>query len=303
MRGLARKFNNRYPVSAQRALMEQHGLTVIYAEEKQFKDHDLREAWGRSLRPGDTGVVAWLGLLSDPIGNIGVRRRDLQATVDDLEARDVTIWELATNRRSSDKAERDAMLADAWAGLAKARFDKATASPGRPQKITSDADKQIVWDEWHDKKHDTNAAAARAASEKLKRKIGAHLMWRIVLEMRKARGDDNSWKGGSGRRAGRREPDLGPEWDKHKPQVYFLRKGDTDHVKIGFSCRLNMRISGLRSSNSDKLHLLATVSGGREAEGRLHKRFARHRIKGEWYRLEGKLAEYVARLPKPKRPM
>jgi len=304
IRGIARNVSKRYPVAAQQALMAQNGLTVIYAETKQYAGVDIRGAWLHSLRPGDVGVVTWLGLLADPVGNVTLRRRDLKEVLDAIEHQGASVWELATGRRSTDKKQRDAMIADAWDGLAKQRFDKGTAKAGRPAQFTAPEDRAVVWEEWHSKAHKTNAEAARAASARLKRTISANRMWRIVLEMRKDKGISAAdLKGGSGRRAGRREPSLSAAWDKHKSQVYFLRHGDTDRVKIGYSCRINGRISNLRSSNPDKLTLLATVSGARDAEARLHKRFARYRISGEWYRLEGKLAEYVAKLPKPKKPM
>jgi hypothetical protein len=303
IRGIARNVSKRYPVSGQVALLEQNGITVIYAEDRKHAELDMRGAWLRSLRNGDVAVVTWLGLLADPVGNVALRRRDLKEIVDEIEEKGASIWELATDRRSTDKKQRDAMIADAWEGLAKARFDKGTASPGRPPQFKSEEDRAIIWDEWHSKQHKTNAEAARAASARLQKIIRPNLMWRIVLEMRAANGLPAKLKGGSGRRAGRREPSLGGAWDKHKSQVYFLQQGETDRVKIGFSCRINGRISNLRSSNPDKLTLLATVSGARDAEARLHKRFSRYRITGEWYRLEGKLAEYVAKLPKPKKPM
>lgn len=303
-RGIARLVSKRYPVAAQKALMESNGIAVIYDEgAKLYKGTDVRDAWVRSLRKEDIAVVTWLGLLADPVGNITVRRRDLKEVIDAIEAKGAIIWELATDRRSSDKKQRDEMIANAWEGLAKQRFDKGTTKQGRPPQFTSDEDRTIIWDEWHSDEHKTNAEAARAASVRLKRLVRPHLMWTIVKAMRVAKGLPADFKGGSGRRAGRREPPLGRAWSKHKSQVYFLRQIGTDRIKIGYSCNMNGRISALNTSMPEKLELLATVSGARDAEARLHKRFARYRIKGEWYRLEGKLAEYVAKLPKPKKPM
>jgi hypothetical protein len=303
VRGIARNVSKRYPVTAQVAMMEKAGLKVIYVEDRSTRDWgDVREAWMHSLRHGDTAVVTWLGLLADPIGNVTIRRRDLNGVIAEIEHRGVSIWELATDRRSTDKKQRDAMIANAWEGLAKQRFDRGTEKAGRPPVVFSPEEHEIIWTEWHSKQHKTNGEAASAASAKMKRHIDANRMWRMVKAMRKERGEETDQKGGSGRRAGRRVG-LDKVWDTHKPQVYFLRRDGTDEVKIGYSTQVNFRMANLRGANGGKLTLLATVSGGRDAESRLHKRFSRYRIQGEWYRLDGKLAEYVASLPKPKKPM
>jgi hypothetical protein len=301
-RGIARKVSKRYPVGAQVRALHDAGLSIIYDESKSHgADTDLRGAWLNSLRPGDIAVVTWLGLLADPIGNVTVRRNDLKEVVEKIEENGASIWELQTDRRSSDKKQRDAMMADAWDGLAKQRFDRATRKQGRPPRVATDEEKQIIWDEWFNKKHKKNLDAARAATERLKRRINPHMMWRIVKEMRAAKGLKGP-VGGSGRTAGRRF-DLGRDWDDHNSQVYFLRVKGTDEVKIGYSVRLNKRVGEINVSHSRDLELIATVSGGIDAEGRLHRRFASYRIRGEWYRLEGKLAEYVKKLGKPKKPM
>lgn len=49
---------------------------------------------------------------------------------------------------------------------------------------------------------------------------------------------------------------------------------------------------------SDKLKVLITVAGGHRLERSLHARFARYRVKGEWFRHEGELAEYIQSLRK-----
>ncbi len=301
-RGIARNVSKRYPLSAQVRALREAGLSVIYEETKSYQSHDIRTVWLKSLRGGDTAVVTWVGLLADPIGNVTTRRRDLSEVLEEIETRGAVIWELSTGRVSDDKKQRDAMLADAWAGLAKQRFDKATRKQGRPPKVSSDADKAIIWEEWFNKKHRSNEAASKAATERIGRKIPAGLMWRIVKQMKIERGVKDDAVAGSGRTAGRRY-DQGRDWDRHNSQVYFIRVKGTEKVKIGYSVALNQRMGDLAVGHPDELELLATVSGGNDAEGRLHRRFAQYRIRGEWYRLEGKLAEYVKKLGKPKKPM
>lgn len=276
--------------------MAENGVTIVYDEVSN--QHETREAWMRSLRAGDVGAVVWLCLLADDIGNVTVKRNDLKDVLSEIELRGASVWELGSGLRSSDPKQRDQMISVAWDGLAKGRVPR-DKPPGRPKRVYSEAELEIIWAEWHSKKHEVNKDAAIAASQKLGKKISANAMWRVIKDMRKTREADASWIGGSGRKAGRRDP----VWEKHKAQVYFVQHGDTPRVKIGTSTRINGRLSGLKGGSPDKLKLLATVSGSFEAEARLHKRFAKFRIAGEWYKLEGALAEYVTRLGKPKKPM
>lgn len=300
IRGIVRKTVSRYTIDGQKQTMAQNGVTVIY--EDDGKKPFTREGWIKSLRQGDVATVVWLGILVDPIGSLKARRRDLQDTLDEIEARGASIWELATGRRSTDKKQRDAMVIDAVEGLARGRFDRGTDRPGRPPRFSSPEDKAIIWEEWHEKRHKNNAAAALAASKKLKRNIDANMMWRIVRDMRDDADEVTVLAGGSGRSPGRRVG-LPAIFDHHEQQVYFLQKDGTDQVKIGTTNRLNARMSHLRrEAGGVKLTLLGCLVGGRDAEARLHQRFADYRIRGEWYRLEGKLAAFVAKLDVPKAP-
>lgn len=276
--------------------MDENGVSVVYMDDG--RSAETLDEFIRALRKGDVAVVLWLCLLADPIGNIGVRRNDLKTTMAEIEKKGATIWELGSDLRSSDPEQRDKMIAAAWAGLALARMPVAERQ-GRPKKWTDPAERKIIWDEWNNPKHKSNGAAAEAATKKLKKKVTPHTMWRICYEMRKETGDIGRYSGGSGRKAGWRDPG----WNKHKSQVYFVRYADSDRVKIGVSEGINNRLSSLGGGTPEKITLMATVSGDRRAEARLHKKFARYRIKGEWFRLEGKLAEYIKALPRPKKPM
>lgn len=277
--------------------MQDHGVHVVYEHSRQKAD--MREYWMRTLRKGDLATVLWLFLLADDIGNADVKRRDLADVIDDIESRGAVVWELGSGLKSSDKKQRDKMIATAWTALAKGRVPGHEEKRGRPKTWQDPAQQEIIWREWHSKEHYTNEVAAAVASEKLGKRITASVMYRVVRDMRKTRKVSTAWLGGSGRAAGRRDP----IWDKHVEQVYFMRYGTSDRVKIGFTGKMNLRKCSLESGTPENLHLIATVTGGRAQEARLHKRFAAFRIKGEWYKLEGKLAEYVAALPKPKKPM
>ena len=71
--------------------------------------------------------------------------------------------------------------------------------------------------------------------------------------------------------------------------VYYLRFGR--QVKIGTSANPRARLAQLRWDE-----LLAFERGGRSREQARHAQFAAHRLGGEWFALEGDLAEHVSAL-------
>jgi hypothetical protein len=77
--------------------------------------------------------------------------------------------------------------------------------------------------------------------------------------------------------------------------VYFVRAGNSRTVKIGWTSDLASRVRTLQCANSGKLKVLATIPGDEGLEGRLHRHFAKSRIrpKGEWFRLTDDLRAYI----------
>jgi hypothetical protein len=64
---------------------------------------------------------------------------------------------------------------------------------------------------------------------------------------------------------------------KHRSHVvYFIRFGD--RIKIGTSQDFYTRLNSIPHDE-----ILAVLPGDREVEQQLHRRFAEHRIKGEWF--------------------
>ena len=80
--------------------------------------------------------------------------------------------------------------------------------------------------------------------------------------------------------------------------VYFITDG-MGHVKIGYTGDVAARLRELQACNAFTLRILGVLSGGHEAEGILHKRFAAHRVRGEWFRLNSEILEFIANIPKP----
>ena len=69
-------------------------------------------------------------------------------------------------------------------------------------------------------------------------------------------------------------------------EVYFLRRGEL--VKIGFSTNVRRRIAALGGGQ-----LLATIPGTMRDEQAMHRRFARLREQGEWFRMGDDLNRYL----------
>lgn len=76
--------------------------------------------------------------------------------------------------------------------------------------------------------------------------------------------------------------------------VYFAQDGA--QVKIGCSANPWARVNALRAAKRT-IRLLAKERGDFKHEKALHDRFSALQIQGEWYSLEGALADYIAALP------
>jgi hypothetical protein len=98
-------------------------------------------------------------------------------------------------------------------------------------------------------------------------------------------------------------PDMKPrrKSPKRKPPpkppvfVYYARRSD-GAIKIGMSMNINARMASLRTVAP--VELLASHDGGREAERKMHKRFAAHRLDGEWFSPAPELLDHIAGLTK-----
>ncbi len=64
--------------------------------------------------------------------------------------------------------------------------------------------------------------------------------------------------------------------------IYFLASGEL--IKIGVSCDPESRVEGLASESPVPVELLAMIPGTRRLERVIHKRLARDRDHGEWFK-------------------
>lgn len=78
--------------------------------------------------------------------------------------------------------------------------------------------------------------------------------------------------------------------------IYFIRQGNTNFVKIGFS-RLDSisRLSQLQTGNPQKLELIAEWEGAIREEQALHKHYIEYRKYGEWFELPLELIKQIKR--------
>jgi len=73
--------------------------------------------------------------------------------------------------------------------------------------------------------------------------------------------------------------------------VYYLRRAD-GCIKIGYTVSFPRRLSQLRCEFGE-LQVLATHVGDRDCESGTHRRFARTRVDGEWFRPSPELWEWI----------
>lgn len=82
-----------------------------------------------------------------------------------------------------------------------------------------------------------------------------------------------------------------PRVHKTPPRRGVYVVGFDGYVKIGITVNVNERLMQLQTPVPVKLYAL--IDGWRREELNLHQRFARHRLKGEWFHLAGELAAWI----------
>ncbi|MFN3891966.1 MAG: GIY-YIG nuclease family protein [Beijerinckiaceae bacterium] len=66
-------------------------------------------------------------------------------------------------------------------------------------------------------------------------------------------------------------------------KVYFIQDMRTGAVKIGVSADPAQRLRQLQTGTSNRLCIIRALDGDDRAERWLHKKFATHHIRGEWF--------------------
>lgn len=161
------------------------------------KKQTVMEALPRPC-PGRVYAIMWLFLVNLKKGTAQRKRERIMEFVDEVRCRGAEILEVGSGRRTSDTKQRRAMLSEAFEAVTRGRQPSQTSVRGRKPRQLTDASKEIIWNEWHSVRNETNDDAAAAASRRLKIDIDQFVMWHVVREMRRAAGDANA-TGASGR--------------------------------------------------------------------------------------------------------
>jgi hypothetical protein len=95
--------------------------------------------------------------------------------------------------------------------------------------------------------------------------------------------------------------DMFDERSKFSEKIYFIRAGSL--VKIGRSLNPQSRLKQLKVNNKQTVipdgvdmstaEIIAEFPGGRRVESRLHSKFARYRVAGEWFRFTKEVRQFA----------
>lgn len=97
---------------------------------------------------------------------------------------------------------------------------------------------------------------------------------------------------------GRTKPYSRAPRERRVPIVYFVQMGKDGPVKIGYTDRpLSQRLAGLQSANPYELWVIGWCRAPRSFEKALHERFARFRIRGEWFEPHAEILDLADEVP------
>lgn len=267
----------------QEAALKAYGVPGIYFAKE---GHQPENALGRLRRKGELLAIAGsLRVLSEARG-------DIAATVDAFHSDGYAILDIITQRRS----DRDgvAMLHDAFIA-----FNAEDRVP--------DLEKAAEYGALGGK---AKGVSARAGRMKI---AEARPIWRnpLYATAEDALAQMWGWKkktayrdlGSRGTPGGRRPVDyvrqqkLKALRESDKGIIYFCRAASGGPVKIGYAGDAEKRLRALQTSHHSELTLLNAIEGSHADEQALHKRFAKYRLKGEWFKYTGPVKRYIEALP------
>ncbi len=76
------------------------------------------------------------------------------------------------------------------------------------------------------------------------------------------------------------------------PRIYFVAAGKRA-VKIGTARNVKSRLAALQTANHEPLRVLGSIRGDRYVERAIHRKFAKLRIRGEWFRARKRLFAFI----------
>ena len=251
----------------------------LYAPDRHGKGRDRLI---RSVRHGSIVEICDTFLLAVTTGRADVRKRDLVAAMDEIEDRGGIIRELSTGDETPKRRRRMRERAfEAITAHAKGRRSAAngTLSTGAPQTWPRSGPVfegyRTIWESRRYKNDNQRLTA-------IVKNFGAAPSRVWLRNMLGSPHDAREAPPSTVKR---------PKFRKRAQLVYFIRRGSA--VKIGVSHNPARRMADMATSNHGKLELLSTMKGGSKREQALHRKFAAHHIKGEWYKLVPQIAEYI----------
>jgi len=75
--------------------------------------------------------------------------------------------------------------------------------------------------------------------------------------------------------------------------LYFLQAKSSKLVKIGHAKQVRKRVNNIQVASPEPLELLGVCEGGPDDEARLHQKWAKSRVNGEWFRPVKSLMNFI----------
>lgn len=184
-----------HTAEAQRRALETVGPRAVV--EINGKKQTVLEALPKPC-PGRTYALLWLFLVNLKKGTAQKKRERIMEFVDEVRCKGAELLEVGSGRRTDDTKQRRAMLSEAFEAVTRGRQPSQTNVRGRQKRQWTDTQKEVIWNEWHSVRNETNDDAAASASRRLKIDVDQFQMWHVVRDMRRAAGDATA-TGASGR--------------------------------------------------------------------------------------------------------
>lgn len=154
----------RLTAAGQTEALTLHGIALdrIYVE---GHGPETLDALIRALRKGESVAVMRLHILAPPKLRTADRpRRAMWDAIKRIEAKGAHIFEVESGRSTSNKSERDDMIADAIEALTHSgRSPRRRDGAGRPPKVFAPEQIEQARTAWFDLRHRTNKAAIAAS--------------------------------------------------------------------------------------------------------------------------------------------
>ena len=81
--------------------------------------------------------------------------------------------------------------------------------------------------------------------------------------------------------------------------IYFIRGKKSGNIKIGYSKNPTQRKSNLQTAHYEELEFVGIIDGSFKDEAKLHKKFLKSNIRGEWFRPSPEVLAFIGQYQKP----